>query len=121
MHNNQYISQTWCHVWSLWNQTLLLLEIPFLVWQKKLFEDAGITVISNVKPQVIERISRYTKADIFQSVNDLFFKRASWVYVKILRSRDINTKIKLKRLCSSLVVISIWDSPYQYVVEITIY
>ena len=88
---------------------------------EKLFEDAGITVISNVKPQVIERISRYTKADIFQSVNDLFFKRASWVYVKILRSRDINTKIKLKRLCSSLVVISIWDSPYQYVVEIPIY
>lgn len=42
---------------------------------EKLFEDAGITVISNVKPQVIERISRYTKADIFQSVNDLFFKK----------------------------------------------
>ncbi|KAK6458092.1 uncharacterized protein RJT20DRAFT_93338 [Scheffersomyces xylosifermentans] len=42
-----------------------------------LLEEAGITVISNTKPQVIERISRYTKADIFQSVNDLFFKKGS--------------------------------------------
>lgn len=41
----------------------------------KLLEEAGITVVSNVKPQVIERISRYTNADIFQSVNDLFFKK----------------------------------------------
>ncbi|EGW33263.1 uncharacterized protein SPAPADRAFT_50162 [Spathaspora passalidarum NRRL Y-27907] len=41
----------------------------------QLLEEAGITVMSNVKPQVIERISRYTKADIFQSVNDLFFKK----------------------------------------------
>jgi 1-phosphatidylinositol-3-phosphate 5-kinase len=40
-----------------------------------LLEEAGITVISNVKPQIVERISRYTKADIFQSVNDLFFKK----------------------------------------------
>lgn len=44
---------------------------------EKLLEEANITVISNVKPQVIERISRYTKADIFQSVNDLFFKKGS--------------------------------------------
>lgn len=43
----------------------------------KLLEEAGITVVSNVKPQVIERISRYTNADIFQSVNDLFFKKGS--------------------------------------------
>lgn len=43
----------------------------------KLLEDANITVISNVKPQVIERISRYTKSAIFQSVNDLFFKKGS--------------------------------------------
>ena len=42
---------------------------------EKLLEEAGVTVMSNVKPQVIERISRYTKADIFQSVNDLFFKK----------------------------------------------
>lgn len=44
---------------------------------EKLLEDANITVISNVKPQVVERISRYTKADIFQTVNDLFFKKGS--------------------------------------------
>lgn len=44
---------------------------------EKLLEEAKITVISNTKPQVIERISRYTKADIFQSVNDLFFKKGS--------------------------------------------
>ncbi|QBM86232.1 1-phosphatidylinositol-3-phosphate 5-kinase [Metschnikowia aff. pulcherrima] len=44
---------------------------------EKLLEEANITVISNVKPQVIERISRYTKGDIFQSVNDLFFKKGS--------------------------------------------
>ncbi|CAK9682206.1 unnamed protein product [Candida parapsilosis] len=43
----------------------------------KLLEEAGITVVSNVKPQVIERISRYTNADIFQSVNDLFFKKGN--------------------------------------------
>jgi 1-phosphatidylinositol-3-phosphate 5-kinase len=43
----------------------------------QLLEEAGVTVISNTKPQVIERISRYTKADIFQSVNDLFFKKGS--------------------------------------------
>lgn len=42
---------------------------------EKLLEEANITVISNMKPQVIERISRYTKGDIFQSVNDLFFKK----------------------------------------------
>lgn len=42
---------------------------------EQLLEDANITVISNMKPQVIERISRYTKGDIFQSVNDLFFKK----------------------------------------------
>lgn len=42
---------------------------------EQLLEEAGITVISNVKPQVVERISRYTKADIFQLVNDLFFKK----------------------------------------------
>lgn len=41
----------------------------------KLLEDANITVLSNVKAQVIERISRYTKAGIFQSVNELFFKK----------------------------------------------
>ncbi|KAI3404415.2 hypothetical protein KGF56_002812 [Candida oxycetoniae] len=44
---------------------------------EKLLEEAGITAISNVKPQVIERISRYTNADIFQSVNDLFFKKGN--------------------------------------------
>ncbi|KAI5964898.1 uncharacterized protein KGF55_001969 [Candida pseudojiufengensis] len=44
---------------------------------EKLLEDAGIATISNVKPQVIERISRYTNADIFQSVNDLFFKKGN--------------------------------------------
>lgn len=44
---------------------------------EQLLEEAGITVISNTKPQVIERISRYTKTDIFQSVNDLFFKKGS--------------------------------------------
>ncbi|KAG2732882.1 hypothetical protein G9P44_003872 [Scheffersomyces stipitis] len=44
---------------------------------ESLLEEAGITVISNTKPQVIERISRYTKADIFQSVNDLFFKKGT--------------------------------------------
>ncbi|GEQ71151.1 hypothetical protein JCM33374_g4832 [Metschnikowia sp. JCM 33374] len=44
---------------------------------EKLLEEANITVVSNVKPQVIERISRYTKADIFQSVNDLFFKKGT--------------------------------------------
>lgn len=38
-------------------------------------EEAGITVISNTKPQIIERLSRYTGADIFQLVNDLFFKK----------------------------------------------
>lgn len=42
-----------------------------------LLEEAKITVISNTKPQVIERISRYTKGDIFQSVNDLFFKKGN--------------------------------------------
>lgn len=41
----------------------------------KLLEEANITVLSNVKPQVIERISRYTKGGIFQSVNELFFKK----------------------------------------------
>lgn len=41
----------------------------------KLLEDARVTVLSNVKPQVIERISRYTKSGIFQSVNELFFKK----------------------------------------------
>lgn len=41
----------------------------------KLLEDANITVLSNVKAQVIERISRYTKGGIFQSVNELFFKK----------------------------------------------
>lgn len=44
---------------------------------ENLLEEAGVTVLSNVKPQVIERISRYTKGDIFQSVNDLFFKKGS--------------------------------------------
>ncbi|EGV66020.1 hypothetical protein CANTEDRAFT_119090 [Yamadazyma tenuis ATCC 10573] len=44
---------------------------------KDFLEDANITVISNTKPQVIERISRYTRADIFQSVNDLFFKKGT--------------------------------------------
>lgn len=43
---------------------------------EKLLEEANITVISNVKPQAVERISRYTKADIFQTINDLFFKKA---------------------------------------------
>lgn len=43
----------------------------------RLLEEANVTVLSNVKPQVIERISRYTKGDIFQSVNDLFFKKGS--------------------------------------------
>ncbi|ODV78105.1 uncharacterized protein CANTADRAFT_55312 [Suhomyces tanzawaensis NRRL Y-17324] len=40
-----------------------------------LLEEAGITIISNAKPQIIERISRYTNSNIFQSVNDLFFKK----------------------------------------------
>lgn len=44
---------------------------------EQLLEEANITVISNVKPQVIERISRYTRGDIFQSVNDLFFKKGT--------------------------------------------
>lgn len=44
---------------------------------ERLLEEANITVLSNVKPQVIERISRYTKGDIFLSVNDLFFKKGS--------------------------------------------
>lgn len=44
---------------------------------EKLLIEANITVISNTKPQVIERISRYTKANIFQSINDLFFKKGS--------------------------------------------
>lgn len=44
---------------------------------EQLLEEANITVLSNVKPQVIERISRYTKGDIFQSVNDLFFKKGT--------------------------------------------
>lgn len=44
---------------------------------ERLLEEANITVISNMKPQVIERISRYTKGDIFQSVNDLFFKKVT--------------------------------------------
>lgn len=44
---------------------------------EKLLEEANITVISNVKPQVIERISRYTKGLIYQSVNDLFFKKGA--------------------------------------------
>ncbi|CUM49853.1 unnamed protein product [Debaryomyces fabryi] len=44
---------------------------------EKLLLEANITVISNTKPQVIERISRYTKANIFQSINDLFFKKGS--------------------------------------------
>lgn len=44
---------------------------------EQLLEDANITVISNVKPQVLERISRYTRGDIFQSVNDLFFKKGT--------------------------------------------
>lgn len=43
----------------------------------KQLEEANVTVLSNVKPQVIERISRYTKGDIFQSVNDLFFKKGT--------------------------------------------
>lgn len=43
---------------------------------EKLLEEANITVVSNVKPQAVERISRYTKADIFQTINDLFFKKA---------------------------------------------
>lgn len=38
-------------------------------------KDNNITVISNTKPQVIERISRYTGASIYQSINDLFFKK----------------------------------------------
>lgn len=42
-----------------------------------LLEEANITVLSNTKPQVIERLSRYTKGDIFQSVNDVFFKKGS--------------------------------------------
>lgn len=41
----------------------------------KQLEEANITVLSNVKPQVIERLSRYIKAGIFQSVNELFFKK----------------------------------------------
>lgn len=44
---------------------------------KTLLEEAGVTVLSNTKPQIIERISRYTKAYIFQSVNDLFFKKGN--------------------------------------------
>lgn len=44
-------------------------------YAEKLLEEAGITVISNVKPQVIERILRYSGGDIFQSVNELFFKK----------------------------------------------
>lgn len=43
----------------------------------KLLEEANVTVLSNVKPQVIERISRYTRGDIFSTVNDLFFKKGS--------------------------------------------
>lgn len=49
---------------------------------EKLLEEANITVISNTKPQVIERISRYTKANIYQSINDLFFKKGSLGYCK---------------------------------------
>lgn len=44
---------------------------------ERLLEEANITVLSNVKPQAIERISRYTNGDIFQSVNDLFLKKSS--------------------------------------------
>lgn len=43
----------------------------------RLLEEANVTVLSNVKPQVIERISRYTRGDIFSTVNDLFFKKGS--------------------------------------------
>lgn len=43
----------------------------------KLLEEANVTVLSNVKPQVIERVSRYTRGDIFSTVNDLFFKKGS--------------------------------------------
>ena len=42
---------------------------------EKQLKDNNITVISNTKPQVIERISRYTGASIYQSINDLFFKK----------------------------------------------
>lgn len=44
---------------------------------ERLLEEANITVLSNVKPQAVERISRYTNGDIFQSVNDLFLKKSS--------------------------------------------
>ncbi|ODQ78739.1 hypothetical protein BABINDRAFT_162429 [Babjeviella inositovora NRRL Y-12698] len=38
------------------------------------FCKAGIAVVSHVKPQVIERLSRYSRASILYSLNDLFFK-----------------------------------------------
>ncbi|KAK6465031.1 hypothetical protein DFJ63DRAFT_300934 [Scheffersomyces coipomensis] len=44
---------------------------------ESLLAEAGITVISNCKPQVIERLSRYTKAEVFQTVNDLSFKKGT--------------------------------------------
>ena len=41
----------------------------------QLLQGANVTVLSNVKAQVVERISRYTQAGIFHSVNELFFKK----------------------------------------------
>lgn len=69
---------------------------------EKLLEDAKITVISNTKPQVIERISRYTKADIFQSVNDLFFRKGSLGTCKKLEVR----KYLYKNLIKSFVFLT---------------
>lgn len=63
---------------------------------EKQLEEANITVISNTKPQVIERLSRYTKADIYQSVNDLFFKKGTLGTCKVFEIKKYAFKNEVK-------------------------
>lgn len=78
IHSQQsvYISNLVSRIASL-KPDIILVGDTVCGMAESLLEAENITVISNLKPQVIERVSRYTKADIFQSINDLFFKKGS--------------------------------------------
>lgn len=78
IHSQQsvYISNLVSRIVSL-KPDIILVGDTVCGMAESLLEAENITVISNLKPQIIERVSRYTKADIFQSINDLFFKKGS--------------------------------------------
>lgn len=89
IHSQQsvYISNLVSRIVSL-KPDIILVGDTVCGLAESLLEAENITVLSNLKPQIIERISRYTRADIFQSINDLFFKT---------RSLGSCTKFKVER------------------------